>query len=186
MNNTAFANRQRLAMTALGLLVSAVVFAQQPVLVTNGANQIIPVTGSEVAMNPVLATPNPVQIQLTVQFWYDSTAAMTTFALPAGQRLVIENFSARCKSLYATKQDFTLRLGSGQNTPLTWLHTPVPLVSQGFFMGAIGTGTMPVHAYIDSGLIWVDGERSVKFGVTSCAVTILGYYTPLPQQIAIP
>lgn len=162
------------------LFFCAAAFAGQSVIVTNNSNQPVPVTGNAVAVNPSVATPEPAIIQLGVSFAYDAVAPKTVFNVPAGKRLVIENISARCQSYYATNQDFVLRLGAGQSTDLSWLHVPAPVVSQGFLLASVGATSMPVRAQVDYSTIWVDGERSIVPGLTSCVVTILGYYTPTP------
>src|SRR5690349_6414612 len=173
-------NRHGLAFSAVSLLFSTVAaWGQQPVVVTNNANQPVPVAGVIYLQNQVLSTPEPVQIQFTLDFGITATAPKVAFSIPFLKRLVIEHFAARCTSLNAATQEFFLRLGADQNTQLAWLDANAISYTQGgAFTGAIGANAKPVHAYLDAASVWVDGERSVIGGATSCTVTILGYYTP--------
>ena len=174
-----------LALTAVSLFFSTGAFAQQPVVVVNNANQPVPVAGLVYLQNPLLATPEPVQITLNLDFGATALAPKVSYTHPAGKRFVIEHMAARCSSLNANAQTFWLHLGVEQTTSLAWLDaTTTSYALGGVFNGSIGANAKPLHAFSDAAFLWVEGERSAIGGATSCTVTILGYYTPRPQVLS--
>jgi hypothetical protein len=182
MDNLVF-RRIGLACGIVSLLSTAAVYGDQPVVVTNGANQPVPVAGIVYLQNPVLATPQPVQFEFNLDFGITAVAPKITFPIAAGKRFTIEHFAARCNSLNPASQTFFLRLGAQQNTPLAWLDTSAISYAQGnFYPGSVGANAKPLHTYVDGGSIWADGERSTTGGATNCTLTVLGFYTNMPQQ----
>jgi hypothetical protein len=138
------------------------------------------------AENPVLATPTPVMIQIGVSFGVSSVAPKSNYTVPPGQRLTIDHISASCKSWYTVVQEFDLRFGTGADTAFTYLIVPLKVydVEQGLI--TVGLAAQPVHAILDSGtVLWVDGQRSTQFGLSSCNVTVTGYVTPQPQVLTV-
>jgi len=137
------------------------------VTVGNTELQPIPVKGP--VKEPVHASFNaniPVNIGLVT---------VGTYTIPAGKRLVVEHFSAACKS---DSDNYTIAQLTHGGVILTFLPmTSVPFLN---FPGQVfGSGAVPVSAYIDGGAVSLQILRFSAISNTVCTATVLGYLTPL-------
>jgi hypothetical protein len=137
------------------------------VTVGNTELQPIPVKGP--AKQPVYASFTatiPVSLGITT---------LGTYTVPAGQRLVVEHFSAACRSENQNNERGQLTHGG---VILTFLPmTSVPFLN---FPGQVtSSGAVPVSTYIDEGTVSVQITRTNTDGNTFCTATVLGYLTPL-------
>jgi hypothetical protein len=136
------------------------------VTVGNTELQAIPVKGP--AKRPVYASFNatiPVSIGL---------GTIGTYTVPTGQRLVVEHFSASCRS---ESQNYERAQLVHDGVILTFLPmTSIPFLA---FPGQeLSSGAVPVSALIDEGTLTLEVIRTSPNNSTFCVATVLGYLTP--------
>jgi hypothetical protein len=177
------------AVIAVAFALSMTAFAQNGGNANGAVNQAG--SGSTTNVN-VMNTPTvtvvdpgkePVSIATSITFADGSKSGSgSTYSVPAGKRLVLEQFSLQCylpspTYVYgyvdaATPAGVTFPVSLAPSI-MSW-----PLDGAGAYRAV---GTTPMHWFQDS--LWVKflAERSGTVGSGSCTATATGYLMPIPQ-----
>jgi hypothetical protein len=137
--------------------------------VTVGNTDLQPIPIKESLKQPVHAN-----FHLIIEFGKGASPA-GSLVIPAGKRLVIEHFAARCRSSSDTDVNFEVGANDGDLSYL--LTTKVPFTAfPGDFLSFV---TTPLAAIVDQGTVVVQAFRTSANETSDCAVAMTGYLTPL-------
>jgi hypothetical protein len=137
------------------------------VTVANTDLQPIPIKES-------LKQPVHANFHLIIDFGKPASPA-GSLVIPAGKRLVIEHFAARCRS--SSDTDVNLEVGASDGDLSYLLTTKVPFtVFPGEFLSFV---TSPLTAIVDQGTVFVQAFRTSLSLTSDCSVAMTGYLTPL-------
>lgn len=96
------------------------------------------------------------------------------YDVPAGKRLMLETFNASCSSVIAQPVNVGF---APPNLGYYAVSVTLPIVPWG--SGSFSAQTVPVHMMVDGGSLTLSAQRPGG-GFINCAVTLIGYLTPLP------
>ena len=161
---------------------------------STGNVNVVNTPSVNVANTPAVTVTNPVTIvepaktQVSIALEVDFTDGSksgdsTAYNIPAGQRLVLEQFTMQCflpgpTYVYGYIDSFTPQ---GITFPVMLAPALMPWAADGVNRYR-AAGTTPMHWIQDSQALKFIAERSGTTGAASCYVAATGYLTPLPPQ----
>lgn len=149
-----------------------------PVTVVNSSAQPVPVTGSLMVSEREFANRQPFQFSIQANLDVSEGAAVRTFSVPAGRRLVIEHMS--CEAAVPPGQramcHFITTVGGTEAFHL------VVMSEQGNFVGSDQfRASQAIRTYADpETLVRLVGQRNEGGGTAILDFTISGYLVPVP------
>jgi hypothetical protein len=126
----------------------------------------------------------PLVIHSYVQFPAGSdTISSDQYNIPAGKRLVLEQFSIHCNLDTPVYVDTYIQAGTASppDYPAFFAPNVMSWPADGGSSSYRAVGTTPIHWMQDSQWIQFVVNKSNKLGGGQCVVTAAGYLTALPQ-----